>query len=83
MTGIMVTEATPQIINDSIVLSKNGKEMIMTFDSSIRIQPKIWTNEPIHDYDAPNNGSMRVGFEAILPPNKTSVLRVRLTPVKY
>ncbi len=80
---IMVTEATPQIINDSIVLSKNGKEMIMTFDSSIRIQPKIWTNEPIHDYDAPNNGSMRVGFEAILPPNKTSVLRVRLTPVKY
>lgn len=79
---VMVTETTPRIINDTIVLSKNGKEMRMTFESLAKIETKIWTNEPIHDYDAPNHGTMRVGFETVLPPDSTLVIRVRLSPCK-
>ena len=56
--------------------------MRMTFESSAKIETKIWSNEPIHDYDAPNHGTMRVGFETVLPPDRTLVIRVRLSPCK-
>ncbi len=41
---------------------------------------KIWTNDPEHDYDEPNPGTMRVGFITQLDANKRAKMKVRLVP---
>ncbi len=43
---------------------------------------KTWPTKPVHDYDAPNQGTVLVGFEVKIPSKATSVLTVSLTPDK-
>ena len=55
----------------TVVLSQKGKTMYLTFDASTPIKIKTWSTVPTHDYDAPNPGTMLVGFEATLPAGST------------
>lgn len=65
LTWIMVTPAEAEIISPHIIrLVKDGITMDLTIESNkvLEIQPHIWTNHPMHYYDAPNPGTQRVGF---------------------
>ena len=73
---IMVTLANATIVNDTIILLKDGKKMNMVFDSSHDYKLQIWNNNPIHDYDEPNSGTLRVGFISDIPARNKAVFSV-------
>lgn len=77
---VMVTTANPLIRKDSIVLSKNGEKMNMVIESSSEFIPKIWDNAPLHDYDEPNEGTIRVGFISEVPAYSKAIFKVHLNP---
>jgi len=79
----MCTSATAKIVSsDTILLRQKGKMLDLIVDSPEQIKLRIWSNEPEHFYDAPNSGTVRVGFVMQLKPNEKGVLRVRLIPIK-
>lgn len=85
LTWVMVTPAVAEIKNDNtILLAKNGKKMQLKAitSPSISVNSQIWSNEPIHDYDAPNKGTCRVGFTSMLSPNLKTEFKVTLTPIE-
>lgn len=60
---IMVTSAEAKILNDKeILLSKDGKTLLMSVDSPINLKLRIWDNKPVHYYDHDNPGTLRIGF---------------------
>lgn len=64
----MLTAAQVRIVDAKTVeLSQNGKKMLLIFDTQTPITISTWPTTPRHDYDAPNPGTMFVGFEAKLP----------------
>ena len=64
----MLTAAQVRIVDGKTVeLSQNGKKMLLIFDSQTPISIRTWPTTPEHDYDAPNPGTIFVGFEAKLP----------------
>lgn len=70
---VMVTPANATIVSkNEIGLSKDGKKMIFTIktDSCFDIQPQIWQNTPIHEYDAPNPNTCRIGYIARIGKDK-------------
>lgn len=67
---VMVTSADAEIVSDdTIVLRKDGKKMEMRVSSDCDFSLRIWSNDPPHDYDAPNPGTLRVGFVSNLEPS--------------
>lgn len=64
----MLTPAQVRIVDGKTVeLSQNGKKMLLIFDTQTPISIRTWPTTPEHDYDAPNPGTVFVGFEAKLP----------------
>jgi len=64
----MLTAAQVRIVDEKTVeLSQNGKKMLLIFDTQTPINIRTWPTTPEHDYDAPNPGTVFVGFEAKLP----------------
>lgn len=63
----MLTAAEVRIIDGKTVeLSQNGKKMLLIFNTQTPITIRTWPTTPQHDYDAPNPGTVFVGFEAVL-----------------
>ncbi|MDR6804756.1 hypothetical protein J2Y45_002936 [Dyadobacter sp. BE34] len=63
----MLTSADVRIVDGKTVeLSQNGKKMLLVFDTQTPISIRTWPTTPQHDYDAPNPGTIFVGFEAKL-----------------
>ena len=63
----MLTSADVRIVDGKTVeLSQNGKKMLLIFDTQTPISIRTWPTTPRHDYDAPNPGTVFVGFEAKL-----------------
>lgn len=79
---VMTTTAQAEILPDgSILLEKDGKKMKL--ENNVEgLAPHIWTNDPPHDYDAPNPGTCRVGFTMDIPAASEAVIEVLLTPVR-
>ena len=78
----MVTSAEAKILNDNeILLTKDGKTMLMSVDGSMNIDLRIWDNKPVHYYDHDNPGTLRVGFIAKLPSNSKHKFIVSLKGV--
>lgn len=76
---VMVTSADAKVIDQrSIELSKNGKKMLLTVDSSITVTMKTWSNEPKIFFDSPNPGTIRIGFETTVPQNTEETFNVQL-----
>ncbi len=76
----MLTSATPEIKENSIILTKEGHSMLLKVDSPGNIVMKTWSTEPTTDYDAPNPGKSLVGFEILLLPNQKQTIQVLLIP---
>ena len=66
----------------SILLESNGRKLRVELVAPHRkVKPFILSNDPTHDYDAPNKGTCRVGFVLDLGANRPTALQVRLTPL--
>lgn len=74
------TDAKVALKSNSAILEKNGKRVEVSFDSNLKVELKIWSAEQDNDYDAPNTGFVMLGFEAPLPANSESFIRVKFEP---
>ena len=66
--------------NNVIELRKDGKRLRIEVAEPARIMMKTWPTTPLHDYDAPNPGTVLVGFEVKVPANSNATLIVKLIP---
>ena len=83
VTWIMVTPAEAKIIGkNQMELAKDGHRMLLTVIAPGDVEMKLWSNEPLHAFDEPNPGSMRVGFETHLPANRKNLLKVTLNLIR-
>jgi len=78
----MMTTATPELGKNSIALTKDGKKLILQVKTSSDVVMKTWSTEPTNSYDAPNPGTILVGFELTLKPNQKQAIQVNLIPSK-
>lgn len=65
---------------NKIVLSRNGKRLVMEINAPVKVRLKTWSTSPTTSYDAPNPGTVLVGFESALPANSHYKFRVKLIP---
>lgn len=64
----MLTPADVEIIGpETALLKKGGKTLTLKVSGAKNITMKTWSTNPPRDYDAPNPGTILVGFEAIVP----------------
>lgn len=64
------------------VLTKDGKKLTLRVDYPTNVKLKTWSTAPTTDYDAPNPGTVLVGFEYEVPAGKSQTLQVSLLPQK-
>lgn len=76
------TDAKVAIKSNSAILEKRGKRLEIFFESNLRVELKTWSAEQDNDYDAPNKGFVMLGFEAPLPKNSESFIKVKFKPKK-
>jgi hypothetical protein len=77
----MLTPATVTLLSgNKAELTKDGKKLILQVQEPATVELKTWSTDPPHDYDAPNPGTVRVGFEVKVPANAKTVLTVLLIP---
>lgn len=76
----MLTPAIAYIdsVNHRIILKKDGREMTLVIHASQPILLKTWDTTPRSDFESPNEGTVMVGFESVLPPNTTCDFTVNL-----
>ncbi|GAB3717771.1 hypothetical protein GCM10027592_60130 [Spirosoma flavus] len=79
----MVTPATVNLVAPNRAeLTKDGKKLIVEVAEPATITLKTWPTDPVHEYDAPNPGTTRLGFEVNVPAQTKASLTVRLLPEK-
>jgi hypothetical protein len=66
--------------NNTAELTKNSKKLTIKVKEPAGITMKTWSTEPTHTYDAPNPGTIMVGFETTIPANTKTALTVLLLP---
>lgn len=77
----LLTPAKVEITGpNSAILMIGKKSMKMNVSGAENIKMRTWSTDPPRDYDAPNPGTILVGFEAIIPPGSRNTLQVTLTP---
>ena len=65
---------------NTAILTKNGKKLTIRVPEPAGITIKTWSTVPTHSYDAPNPGTIMVGFEATIPANTKTAFTVLLIP---
>ncbi len=79
----MLTPATVKVLGtNKVELAKEGKKIHMQVDEPEGVVIKTWSTEPPHEYDAPNPGTVLVGFELKVPANTKAAIVVRMIPEK-
>jgi hypothetical protein len=77
----LLTSATVNITgNNSAVITKNGKNLTIKVMEPASVTMKTWSTVPPHSYDAANQGTIMVGFEAVIPADTKASLTVLLLP---
>ena len=77
----MLTPADVEIVGpETALLKKGGKTLTLKVSGAKNIIMKTWSTNPPRDYDAPNPGTILVGFEAIVPANTKVNLDIMLIP---
>jgi hypothetical protein len=77
----MLTPAEVKIKDDgTAVLEKDGEKLTLKVEGPKGIQLTTWSTEPTTDYDAPNPGTIRVGFDYELKSRESATLKVLLIP---
>jgi hypothetical protein len=78
----MLTAARVEITGpNSAVLSIGEKTLKLTVSGVKNIRMKTWSTDPPRSYDAPNPGTILVGFEALVPASSKADMLVTLLPV--
>lgn len=78
----MVTEADVSITAEGASLTKDGQRLYFIVKGPDNLQIKTWSTAPTTDYDAPNPGTMLLGFDYELSPNSSATFQVYLVPEK-
>jgi len=77
----MLTTADVRITGkNTIELKKEGKKLTLKVAEPANIKLKTWSTKSPNDYDAPNPGSILIGFETDVPENTHTALSVLLIP---
>ncbi|MGI9137933.1 MAG: heparinase II/III domain-containing protein [Sediminibacterium sp.] len=77
----MLTPAEVEIVGPTTaLLKKGGKTLTLKVSGAKNITMKTWTTIPPRDYDAPNPGTILVGFEAVIPADKKVNFDILLIP---
>lgn len=77
----MVTGAKPRITDRrTIELTQDGKRLLVQASSPKRIEAFVMSNDPPHDYDAPNPNTCRIGFVTEIGRGKKAAIKVKLIP---
>lgn len=83
-TTIRWTLLTPAEVritgSNTAELTKNGKKLLLQVQSPIKVVMKTWSTDPPNTYDAPNPGTVMVGFEVAAPANAHIDINVLLIP---
>jgi hypothetical protein len=66
--------------NNTAILTQKGKQLHLIVDEPANINITTWSSQPTTDYDAPNPGTILVGFETTLPANATGIIQVKMIP---
>jgi len=78
----MLTTAQVSITGENTAtLTKDGKQLLLKVDSPAKVRMKTWSTEPTTNYDAPNPGTILVGFECDVPANAGEIFQVLLIPL--
>ncbi len=79
----MCTPAKPMVLSRTeIELEQNGRKMLLRVVSPTKgVEPFVLPNTPRRSYDAPNKGTLRVGFYTTLTDNKSKTLQIELVPI--
>ncbi len=85
VTTIRWTLLTPANVTitgkNTAELTQHGKKLLLRVEAPGNIWMKTWpTDPPPHDYDAPNPGTTRIGFEITIPAKSSIDLNVFLVP---
>jgi hypothetical protein len=79
----LLTPATVKITGKNRAeLTQDGKKLILQVQEPARVTLQTWSTNPPHDYDAPNPGTVLVGFEVKMPPQAKGAITVLLIPEK-
>lgn len=65
---------------NKILLSHKNKRLLMKISAPVKVRLQTWSTAPTTSYDAPNPGTMLVGFESSLRPNSHYTFQVKLIP---
>ncbi|WP_240625349.1 heparinase II/III domain-containing protein [Spirosoma pollinicola] len=77
----MLSPASAKLIGaNKVELTKDGKTLTLQVMEPATVTMKTWPTDPIHEYDAPNPGTILVGFEVKLPASTKTAITVTLTP---
>jgi hypothetical protein len=76
----MMTSATPELGKNSVILNKEGHQLVLRVNTPANVSMKIWSTDPTTNYDAPNPGKTLVGFEIELQPDQKQPIEVLLIP---
>ena len=76
----MFTFADVELGDNAAVLTKDNKRLHMRVKGPENVVMKTWSTAPVNDYDAPNPGTVMVGFESDLPPGTKASFEVLLVP---
>jgi hypothetical protein len=76
----MFTFADVELGDNAAVLTKDNKRLHMRVKGPENVVMKTWSTAPMNDYDAPNPGTVMVGFESDLPPGTKASFEVLLVP---
>ena len=78
----MVTPASVRILSPSQAeLSQNGKKVLIQVVEPEEVSLVTWSTDPPNDYDEPNPGTTRVGFELATTANESLGIQVNLIPL--
>ena len=76
----MFTFADVELGENSAILNQDNKKLYIQVKSPSNVEMKTWSTVPTNDYDAPNPGTVMVGFECNLPANSKESFEILLIP---
>jgi hypothetical protein len=78
---VMLAPDDVKILNaQTALITKEGKKLTLRVDAPAKVQLQTWSSAPTTDYDAPNEGTVLVGFEIEVPAGNSQTLQVSLLP---
>jgi hypothetical protein len=77
----MITSADVKMVNSQTAeLTLNGKKLFLKIIEPSDAKINMWSTGPVNDYDEPNPGTSKIGFEIALQAKSKTTLTVLLIP---